>query len=841
MRYTSPTLYQPIPGNDLSALLAGNPTARQILSYYPTPTNPGQYTVFKRPDGLWTENGTNTYVVRGVDSEDNRFNIRLDHSFGNSDRLAGRYTYVPVVGTRFNFFGPDSPVNSIVQDQIKTRNLLVSHTHTFASNKLNELRVTYTQARQFKGPSDVALEKDWGAELGLYPSTAGVGFPAITGLPGGTLGSGGAAGGGGGGRTFDRNLGIADDFSWILGRHTIKTGGEMRMLGMDRTDATNLYGGQYGFAAGFTNDGVTGGSGLASFLLGVVNNYAAKSQELTFKYRWNYMAFYVQDDFKVGPALTLNLGLRYDIEMPRTEVQDRQGSFDPSVTGTLNGRPVTGGFVFAGEGARGRGLWKTDYSGLQPRLGFSWAAKDFLVVRGTYALMRPGLTGLGSEVIPDLNIPSQTIGASGGVNIGQVNYVTNPVAGLSAPIPLSGGPLFENFPGIYVNTSSRFPRAQQVSLSTQIQLGRKAGVEIAYTYSRGDNLWSSPTDINRPAYSTLQQLAAQGADFQSRTIPNPYGLLDSAGRVRLMTLYESLRPYQQFFDNPIQSWYDRNGKSRYHGVYVAGKQRTSNGFTFQGSYAWSRSRDNASSGSFGGQETEIFGIARPQNYDDLDSEWSVSTYDIPQKITAGVTWSLPYFKKNLVLGDWTLSSMFNWQQGYPVWIRLGSVGYWFSTGGGNALQGNSANVLRPNLVPGVAILNPDWSRSGNVYGTPYLNPAAFSVPGALNQPDFGNAPRTLVDARNPNTWFLDLTVSKKLRVFGKGRYLEFRADAINVLNHANFYINPNNGHNFVGAFQTGSLTNPAVPPFVVQNNFGLFDRNNTTPGRLWRFGLKFGF
>jgi hypothetical protein len=549
----------------------------------------------------------------------------------------------------------------------------------------------------------------------------------------------------------------------------------------------------------------------------------------------------VQDDFKVTPELTLNLGLRYDVETPRTETDNRQGSFDPDVTGTLNGLPVKGGSVFAGEGGRERGLWKTNFSGLQPRVGFSWAPKSFMTVRGTYALMRPGLTGLGSEVIPDLNIPSQSIGATGGVGPGQVNYVTNPVAGLSAPVPLSGGPLFENFPGIYVNPSDKFPRVQQWSLSTQFQIGRNLALELAYSGAAGDDLWSSPTDVNRPPYALLEQLVAQRADFQSRTIPNPYGLVDSAGRVRLMTLYESLRPYPQFFDNPIVSSFDRNGKSRYHGFYVAAKQRMTNGLVFQTSYAYAHSRDNASSGSFSGQETDIFGVARPQNYDSLDDEWAQSTYDIPHKVTGAVTWDLPFFKTNGWLGGWSLSSLFTWQSGYPVWTRLGSVGYWVSLGGGNALQGNSANVLRPDLVAGVPLINPEWDRGGSVYGTPYLNPAAFAVPGALDDPDFGDAPRTLDEARNPETWFLDFTVAKRFAVFGKGRYLEVRADAINALNHANFYVNPNNGHNYVGAFQPGSITNPNTPPFVVQGNFGLFDRNNTTPGRLFRFGLRFVF
>ena len=165
---------------------------------------------------------------------------------------------------------------------------------------------------------------------------------------------------------------------------------------------TGLFGGNYSFS-GFTNGPATpgttgatlGGSNIASFILGIVNSFTVRQIEVPFYYRWRYYAGYVQDDFKMRQNLTLNLGVRYDVETPRTEKYYRQGSFDPTVTGTLNGKPVTGGFVFSGENGRGRGLWPTNFKGIQPRVGFAWTPRRFMTVRGSYSLLRAPITEIG--------------------------------------------------------------------------------------------------------------------------------------------------------------------------------------------------------------------------------------------------------------------------------------------------------------------------------------------------------------------------------------------------------------------------------------------------------------
>lgn len=851
-RYNSPTQYVPIPGNNLAPALRNNPLAQYILSLYPTPSRPSPYAIFIRPDGLWAPDGNNIFQARGVRNRDNRYSMRFDHALTANDRLAFRYTYVPVAGTRWNFFGPEINANPIPLDRNQARNFYLSHTRNFGSSMVNEFRVTYMRASQFRYPSDAVVEKDWGAELGLRPATLGFGFPTLSGLPGGNVGLGGGTGNGGG-RTIDVNLGISDDLSYVVGRHSLKFGIDFRFYQMNRYDTTDLLGGTYNFSAAQTNTGAGGGSALASFMLGIVNTYTAKTTEVPFYYRWRYYAGYAQDDFKIRNNLTLNLGVRYAIETPRTEKFNRQGSFDPNVTGTLNGLPVKGGFVFSGENGRARGLWETNRNGFEPRLGIAWTPKSFMTARASYALLKAPLTGQSFFIIPDLNAPSIPIsGNNGGVNVGQVNYITNPVGPIGPNLALSSGPLF-NFAGLYIDPNNDRPYSQQWSLSLQFQVSRNMAIDLTYSGSKGTHLFVASTDLNRPSDADIITGIRNRTNFTVAQ-PNKFNLTDASGRIRTMTYLESLRPYGQFFDRSILSFLDRRGNSSYHALYVTAKQRFAKGLVAQASYTWSKSIDDASS-SFGGaigQETDIFGLARPQVLTDLRAEKSLSTYDIPHRLSIGWTYELPVGKGrwlqpkngvvNTLFGNWMLAGLATAQAGYPIWVRMGNTGYWFSQGGGDALLLTS--TLRPNLVPGVPLVNPDWRKDPyrSQFAGGYLNPAAFAVPGSLDNPQYGNVPRTLPDARNPATYFFDANISKRIPLRAEKLWLQLRADFINALNHPNFFFNPNNGHDVLtGNFNRNSLTNPAIAPFSTNGSFGRLDPNNTNNGRTIRVAIRLGF
>lgn len=855
-RYTSISQYVPIPGNNLSAQLAKNPLARKLLSYFPTPSKPSPYAVFIRPDGLWDNSGNNAFLARGVNNVDNRYSFRLDHSLNSNSRLAFRYTMVPVVGTRFNFFGPSSEANPQVLDKNSARNIYLGHTQVIGGNKVNEFRLTYMRANQLRYASEIATSQDWGVALGLRPATQGYGFPAFTGLPGATIGSGGV-GGNGSGTTLDVNLGVSDDFSWVRGSHNLKFGLDIRAFQMNRYDRNDMGGGTYNFSASQTNDGTGGGSALASFMLGIVNQYTVRTVPLAFYYRWKYYAGYLQDDWKVTPHLTLNVGLRYSVETPRTEKYNRQGGFDPNVTGTLNGVPVKGGFVFAGENARPAGLWKTNFVGFEPRFGLAYSPIRRTTFRGSFSLLRAPLTGLSFFVIPDLNVPSTPVsGNSGGVNPGQVNLVTNPVGTIAPNLPLSGGPLF-SWTGSgtaalpYIDTGNAQPYALQWSFSIQYTLTQNSIVEATYAGNRGIHLFSPSLDQNIPSYGAIKQAIRDHVNF-AQTIDNPFGIKDASGRLLTLGPFDLMRPYPHLWSQQISSLFDRRGSSIYHALYLSFKQRIAKGLTAQGSLTWSKSIDNASAafGGLVGQETDIFGLARPQNPTNLSAERSASTYDIPHKFALGWNYELPVGKGrplpvqnrvlNSMFGGWRLANFLTVQDGYPIWVRLGSGGYWFSQagGGGNLLSGATQ---RPNLVLGTPIINPNWHKNPYVAGA-YLNAAAFSVPGSLDNPDFGNLPRTMPWVRNPATLNCDVNISKRFQSPWERVSVTLRADVLNALNHPNFFFNPNSGHDLLsGDFNRASLTSATVAAFTTNAGFGSLNANNTNNGRTFRLAIRITF
>lgn len=827
--------YTAVPNNDLSAQLANNPIARYIFGFYPTPQNPGRYAQFFRQDGLYESDGNNALIGRGVRNEDNRFSFRIDHKITRNDNIVFRYTRVPVIGVRFTFLGPDSPANPIATDQVKASNTIFNYVKSLGGSKVNEFRITYMRAPQSRQPDPAATAEDFGANIGLRPATLGYGFPQILAAP---INIGSGANIIYGGESLDVNLGIADDFSFTAGNHNLKIGGEIRRLQQNRDDISNLVGGSYGFGPATTNNGSIGGTALASFVLGIVNSYTTKTVQIPFNYRWDYYAAYIQDDWKVRRNLTVNVGLRWQLETPRYEVNNRQGTFDPSITGTLNGQPVQGGFAFSGENGRSKYLWDLNWKGFEPRVGLAYSPRENIVLRGAYSLIHAPLTGLGNAVLPDLGVPNQSIGLNqGGINpAAYVNYVTNPVGNLAPPVPLSNGPLFTfagtptNLP--YVDRSSDVPYVQNWHAGVQLQFFKKLGLEIAYAGQKGTNLFSTPVAVNIPDIDVVAQRVRANANFQSRNIANRYGLGN-------MTLYESLRPYQQFYNNNIETLYDRRGNSIYHALYVTFRQRLTKGLDVNGSYTWSKSIDNFSEVTLDLSPPGVFALARPQDPKDFSSERSVSTFDIPQKLAVGFVYNLPLGQKggldfgskllNNIFGGFRLSGILTASEGFPLQVRMGNQGYFFTSTGG--IPGN-IYFLRPNIVPGVPIINPNWRDDpyGLLPGGGYLNPAAFAPAGSPGNPAQGNAPRTLPYARNPMTINSDASLAKRF-YFMERRYVELVADVFNVINRANFFVNPNSG---VALYQNNNQ-------FQVAAGFGKISQINTLPGRSFRLGVRVAF
>lgn len=845
----------PIAGNNLSALLARNPIAQKVIPLvYPiTPGVDTAYVKWLRPDGLWETDGNNAVFARGVSTVDNRWSTKVDHNFGTTARLYIRYSSAPVTGTRFQFGGPDDPADPLPQDEIISQNAAMGYTHIFSPTVINETRVTYSRANAIRGPSNAALSKDWGAELGLVPATTGEGFPRFAGFGRGFDGDGNSNG-----RSVDVNFGIGNDLSIVRGKHSLKIGGEHRRIQVNRLSYGGLAGGVYDFRGQITPN--TGSihnivNELGGLITGSLNTYNFKSLQTNAYYRWRYGAAYIQDDWKVTTRLTLNLGLRYDLETPRTEKYDRQGTFVPSLAGTVNGTPVTGAFVFSGTNGLQRNLWPMNYRGFQPRIGIAFAMREWMTLRASYNILRAPLTGNGLDIWPDINLNRTQISTNqgtGGINPGPINLITNPIAPLPPPVDLPRDPIFfmndaNTFSFFHIPQNNAVPYVQKWNLGTQIQLGRTFSVEIGYDGNKGTHLFTQRMPFNFADPSVTAPLVAAGADFNAQSeTNNPLRIANANGTVIRTGLISALRPYPQFFNQRFETAYDRSGNSIYHGLNIGFQKRFDAGLTFQGSYSWSKSIDDAGSSNLQTNEVaDVFGLVLPQETD-RRLQRSLSTFDIPHKFNLAYSYELPFGKGKLLgrnagpwlnrlIGGYHLSGFFRSSAGYPLVIRMGNNGWWESRGGGSGLDGFT---LRPDRVAGEAPITDSWRE--DPFRRSYHRYQAFAVPGADGAPALGNSSPTLPDARSPRVTSADVSAFKNINFDAEGkRYLQLRVDVFNIANHPVFFANPNNRpspYSWNAQQRTFLPVTQSTP--IDPNNTAQF---NNYAGRAFRVGARIYF
>lgn len=871
--YTSPGSYQQVTGplndcgslwlsthpnatvcpNDVGPQLKQNQFAQFVLSQMPTVSHPGPYVKFYRPDGLWDTDGTNAIYNRGVLNKDNRYSIRIDHQFSDSDQIWGRYTDIPVVANRYFALPISNPLQFVPTDESYSRNVAIGWTHLFGSQLVNNARIAFLRNRQNRLAP--AVNQDYAAKFGLTPATLGYGFPSLGNLtPSGYTGI--QPGIGNASTQIDQNFVIGDDVTWTRGQHVIQFGVDIRRIQSNQYDMSGLTGGKYGFSPASVNSGGGNGSALGAFILGNISSFSNTPLSVPGYYRWHYYAGYIQDDWKVLPNVTLNLGLRYNVEEPRIEAHNNQGYVGFNVAGNLNGMPATAAFCFSNACNRQRNLWPINWWGFEPRLGIAYAPTSRMTVRAAYTLSRAPLSGYENTPDPNFNVGSTSVGGQiGGVTPNStVNYITNPVGPLtSAYTSLNGnrGPIYSSlglsFSG--VRQTSSVPYIQQWALTTQYQPTAKTLLQVEYQGAKGTHLIGPfVAPLNTPDLSRVISLVQAHANFAVNTIPNPYGITQN-GKVVNENLMQSLLPYQNFFNQNLIELYPRYGTSSYNAFYASVNQRYGSGLSLLANYTWSKSMDNI--GSTNTENLGGFSQSVPQNPYNPAGEWSVTGFDQPSRLKAGYVYELPIGRSKAILGNanwwvntlvggWSTSGIFTMQSGMPHTVTLGNAGYFYSTtpygsDGCTSKSGcissalPSGYVLRPNIVPHVPLINPNWKKDP-FKTTPYLNLAAFAIPGSVDHPAFGNAPRTLPGARSPRQTMFDMNVSKAVR-FGERYNLNVTANFFNVFNHPVYY----------GA-ASRALFNNSVGTFTTPAGFGLLNSGQTAGmSRIIRLGAAFVF
>jgi hypothetical protein len=825
--------------------------------------------------GYFLDNGfvRNYFTTRSVQQDETRYTLRLDHSFTDTAKANFRYTVTPAVAIR----GAGGEINGNTGVYSDARQFLLAFNNIVAPTVVNDLRLNYTRgnfSEDFSPEFSILGGRSYARDIGLPSLTQG-GIPLFLTTQDANTYAGSDIGAGGSTNNFnvEQRYNINDIVYWTKGNMTWKFGVDLSDARLAVIPFFSAAGGRYSFRVlntsfDRTTNATSGGNPFASLLIGVPNAVDVRPILLNYDYQWRSGAAFVQNDWKVRPNLTLNLGLRYSLQYPRTEKRDLQGTFRPDLAqstaltaaqrralatnlGVLATDPIPDyvptsvnipPFAFSGRGGRSRYITPVDYLGFEPRFGFAWQPKmklfglDFekrsVVVRGGYGISHAPLTGNNRSPNPDFGgfISSSTLATT---STGTADP-TQPIRFSSNP-PLQGsvgsldtllgvtpeGLVFSRGLGVsafagegFVNGSGDVPYSANWNLSVQFEPFRNTVIEVAYVGSQGKHLYLPQVNINPRNVDLIEQLEANGVDVTGN-IADPLGRTNLQGSVITISRASVFSTYLGF--DPLNKYFDPSASSIRHAGYIDVRRRVSRGLTFTANYTYAKSIDTASDAS---PDTRVLstGQARGQISlgGTLEGDRALSAFDVKHNFSSTAIWDVPVGRGrrllsdapplvNAVLGGWVMSGVFRMPGGTPFLPFITDA---------NKLGGALFNrVVRPDIVPGVPLKNPLWTRDCPVGAStpvtgcePFINPAAFMRP---VKGQLGNAPRSL-DIRSPRQEYFDFSLSKDFGwpfARGEGRRINFRVDLINAFNHPNFrYNNRGNTPFGLGTFPTEITT-----------------------------------
>ncbi|MEK7408000.1 MAG: carboxypeptidase regulatory-like domain-containing protein [Acidobacteriota bacterium] len=821
--------YPVFPGNSIPASMI-DPVSQQLLQYLP---KAGDY--FLSDGNL--RNYASSNFIRNLER---RLTVRIDHQVTPFNRLTGRYTQVPIRGDRGrgDFQVGRDEVNTGGTDYSWSRQVLLTDTHTFSAHVFNELRLNYTFGRftrNFPPMFDSNNGRNLARELGLPSLTQG-GLPEFA---TGALSIGFSQSQQN--ENAEHSYGITDSLSWVRGRMTLKLGADLSQQRLKTIPMFGASGGRYEFNRNRTltnNNGQgngTGGVEFAQFLLGVYNLATLREVFIPYYYQWNSAAGFVQNDWKVRPNLTLNLGLRYALQLPRTEKFDRQGAFLPqlakefpipqpcpaiqagpmagtSVCQLPDGRTVTSALVipfgFSGRGGRSRYIFPVEKTNFEPRLGlayvprlFGWNRSGRVVFRAGWGVSHAPLTGMGRNPSPDFAAGTTGFGTFDnriefpGTNVAARLCCNRPVLTPLTPeqflqIPEDGLVYLNgiNIAGSAVSDSARVPYVQSWSATLAWELPQQTALEISYVGSKGTHLFLPPVNLNPVPFEITESYLGIGVNPLDN-VNDPLGRLNATGTGVFQFSQGYVGTKYLGFEG-LTEMFNASANSIRHAGALSVRRRHNRGLSYVVNYTFGKSIDEASDA--GDVRFVNLNVRSPGHVNfgaprSLDR--SVSTFDIKHHFSSSFLYDLPFGRRRMFLpdargwlgalaGGWSLSGIGRIQGGIPMVAvlrddnRLG-------------VEGN-VRAIRADVVPGVPLLNPRWSRACPTGADcePYFNPAAFMRPA---KGTLGNAPRTFDGARSPTQQFLDLSVQKNFSLGRESRRrLQFRVDLINALNHPVF-------------------------------------------------------
>ncbi|MBM3744850.1 MAG: hypothetical protein FJW34_03515 [Acidobacteria bacterium] len=692
-------------------------------------------------------------------------NLRLDHRFSESDSIFGRYSVTRNTRQGSGLgLGPADPETFARRDQRDNHNVILTETHVFSPSLINEFKANFTrQNLPFLHPS---FGQDWPEKLGMPKIIPRDLFPWVD--IGGMLSLGASSFAAG--IRAQNTLQLADSMTWVKGRHQIKAGVDQRWFRLNWR-RFGYISGAFSFSGGLTGDPqrpAGTGVGMATFLLGEVSG---GSQEFlpSFSFHSWSNAIYIQDDFKVTPRLTLNLGLRYDLASEPVERHNRHSNFDPFVSNPETKMP--GLLTYSGVNAP-RYFVDRDYNNFGPRLGFAYdlTGDGKTAIRAGYGLVYL-LVESGDTQGDDSNAYGFSavtpFVAPGAGPFKAFQFSQGPASLVVAQGPAGGPSAFRGQGVRYQDRNAPVPYLQQWNFTLQRELPGRWVASASYAGNKGTKLFGGNYNLNQldPAHFAL------GLQLQDR-VSNPFFGQIPSGALSAATVARSqlLLPYPDY--TSVSTYANHGSSSIYHSLQVTIERRFSQGLSALVAYTDSKLiNDSFSTAGSSGTPGE-FRVGRFNRR----LERAIDQNDVTHRLVASAVYELPLGAgkpflsgtrgvAEQVLGGWQINTITTLESGTPLLVR-----------GSNNFTGiNFPDVIRDPAVPGSQRTVTRWFDTDA-----FRNPADWVI---------GNAPRTLPNTRGPAMVDVALSAFKNFRLKERMQ-MEFRAEAFNAFNHVN-HTNPN--------------------------------------------------
>ena len=794
--------------------------SKKILSYLTVlPTTPGLT--------------SNFVFLSSQKIRDTTMSFRIDQNWGTKNKFFFSYSSRDQ-GTPAGADDLPGPLDGNFHNINFTHYLRFGWDYTPSTNWLNSFTIGLNRLNN-QSQANSVNGSNWPAVLGIsnasgavFPQISFNGSPVAIGYTGFSTESDNGH--------IPNSLITSDSVSWVHGRHYFHFGGEWRAYQYTFVAAgdTSPNYGFNNFETAVAPNNTTTGDPFASFLLGLPQSEQLSITSVNPRLSSNYFATYVQDDYKIRRDLTLNLGLRYDVDTPRHEAHNAVSALDLSLPNSGNSAipisPAVPGALIYGHDATGANIYYKDFG---PRIGFAYAPDQLfgrirnIVIRGGYAIYYAAL------FYDDL--PTGTIQFSSGSTV-QPTFTSGnnftPVQALSAGFPTFTPPQNSTDPALlngknvgYIAPSYGRPAmTQNWSFEIQKQLATDLILSVGYVGIKGDHLHTNIAQVNalNPKYYSLGNalsddptspagqaaLASVGVTLPSWFEPlyGPSGPTGGSNN----TVAQALRPFPQYLDiggsnNGMCSCLENLGVSTYNALQVKLERRFRNGLNLLASYTYSKTLTNADSAIpvFSGFSSNEFAAQNPFN---PLSQKALSYQDTPHMLVLSYLYELPagpgkkYLNHGVaskVLGGWQVGAVQRYQSGTPTVFNTNAES-----------PPGTDGAFRYNIIPGVPILAPNHGSlnlaatlnspgfSGcheNPDGTftalsnnNYFNCAAFFDPNAPNLVAqrgyvYGGAPLVLGNVRSQPYFNEDFAIQKRT-TFHENQAIVFKVDIPNAFN-----------------------------------------------------------